>query len=101
MKNQNERGPGENEKRQLMVTSFAACTALGLLYGRYILGPSISSLQEGIVIGLSIGVGSSVSIGAILEVGKNPETTEKKHNKPLILVEASTALLVLLTFLYL
>ncbi|HII02448.1 TPA: hypothetical protein HA351_12635 [Methanosarcinaceae archaeon] len=101
MRKQNERGHGKPEKPQWMVTSFAACTALGLLYGRYILGPSISSLQEGIVIGLSIGVGSGVSIGAILEVGKNPETTEKKHNKLLILVVASTTLLVLLTFLYL
>ncbi|AKB26129.1 hypothetical protein MSMTP_2660 [Methanosarcina sp. MTP4] len=84
-----------------MVTSFAACTALGLLYGLFILGPSISSLPEGVAIGLSIGAGAGVSIGAILEVRKNPETTEKKHNKLLILVVASTALLVLLTFLYL
>ena len=67
MRKQNERGHGEPEKPQLMVTSFAACTALGLLYGRYILGPSISSPHEGIAIGISIGVGAGVSIGAILE----------------------------------
>lgn len=101
MANQNERGSGESEKRQWMVTSFAACTALGLLYGLFILGSSISSPLEGTAIGLSIGVGAGVSIGAVLEVRKNPETAEKKHSKLLILVVAVTALLVLLTFLYL
>ncbi len=101
MINQNSRETGKTEKRQWMVTSFSACSALGLLYGLLVLGPSIGSLLEGIAIGLSIGVGAGASIGAILEVRENPQTTEKKHNKLLILVVAATALLVLLTFLYL
>ncbi len=101
MKKQNERDPDKPEKPQWMVTSFAAFTALGLLYGLFILGPSISNSLEGVAIGLSIGVGAGLSMEAILEVGKNPEKTEKKHNKLLILVVGSTVLLVLLTFLYL
>lgn len=90
--------PGNNkQKKQLMVIAFAVGAALGSLYGAFILGPAMDSIIEGTAIGVTIGIGAGVSLGAFFEVGARPEKINKRERKLLIAVVVVTLILMLST----
>lgn len=92
-------GKQENnkQKKQWMVLAFATGTALGSLYGAFILGPSLDSIIEGTAIGIAIGIGAGISLGAFYEVGARHEKVNKKESKLFIAVVVATLLLILST----
>lgn len=61
-----------------MVLAFAIGAALGSLYGAFIIRPALDSIIEGTAIGISIGIGARVSLGAFYEVETRHERVNKK-----------------------